>query len=83
LKQRASKQAAWYDYLNPVNYVTPGGPSQASAERTRGNKLDAEIVKQRKTRKPGGATVDNINTQLDKSKAGTKPLTAGSFRQGG
>ena len=64
---RGLKQAAWYDYLNPVNYVLPGGPSQVGAERDRGNKLDAEIAKQQKARMP-------------KKPAVKKPLTAGSWR---
>jgi len=76
---RGLKQAAWYDYLNPVNYVLPGGPSQVGAERDRGNKLDAERAKQQKAKMPkkpaAKASVENVNRQIDKG-----GLTAGSYR---
>jgi len=71
------KPAAWYDYINPVNYVTPGGPVQASAERTRGNKLDKQIaVNKAKAKKTAPGSVAHVNKQIDKG-----PLTAGSIRK--
>ena len=77
---RGLKQAAWYDYLNPINYALPGGPSQVGAERDRGNKLDAEIAKQQKAKMPkkpaAKASVEGVNRQIDKG-----GLTAGSFRR--
>lgn len=79
LMKKAIKQAAWYDYLNPVNYVLPGGPSQVGAERDRGNKLDAEIAAKqpKKPKKPAAkASVENVNRQIDKG-----GLTAGSYRR--